>query len=264
VKVISAKPSDPLDAFKHEIQAVEQAGAAAAAAAGDAADASDAAAAAAAAAAGDADGLDDREGTPEELEFEDDDGTTYRWDRQLRKYVPAGEEEDAASAAAAAAKDGYDIEAMTFVAEEEVIPTLAAARAAEEAAAAAGAGSSKGKKVRDIRFRSWGCVQVCASASSCTLLLSQGFSVRVATASSSWSTHANATWPAATNVTCCAVPRCAVLCRCVVLTCSVLVKGVRARLAKRQSRLRELLQQTQQHQRQQQAEQQQLLLLQVG
>lgn len=140
VKVISAKPSDPLDAFKHEIEAVEQAGAAA----DDPEAATDAAA--------------DREGTPEELEFEDDDGTIYRWDRKLRKYVPAGEEAAAgngeAVAAAAAAGDGqqqqqqgdgYDIEAMTFVAEEEVIPTLAAARAAEEAAAAAG--GSKSKKV---------------------------------------------------------------------------------------------------------------------
>lgn len=45
------------------------------------------------------------------------------------------------------AGDGYDIEAMTFVAEEEVIPLLAAVRAAEEAAAAA-ADSGKSKKVR--------------------------------------------------------------------------------------------------------------------
>ncbi len=26
--------------------------------------------------------------TPEELEFEDDDGTTYVWDHKLRKYMP--------------------------------------------------------------------------------------------------------------------------------------------------------------------------------
>jgi hypothetical protein len=45
---------------------------------------------------------------------------------------------------AAAAGDGYDVDAMTFVAEEEVIPTLAAVKAAEEAAA----GTSKSKKVR--------------------------------------------------------------------------------------------------------------------
>jgi hypothetical protein len=46
------------------------------------------------------------------------------------------------------AGDGYDIDAMTFVAEEEVIPTLAAVRAAEEAAAGA-ADSGKGRKVRE-------------------------------------------------------------------------------------------------------------------
>jgi hypothetical protein len=70
--VISAKPSDPLDAFKHEIEAVEQAGPAE-----DDPAATDAAA-------------DYREGTPEELEFEDDDGTVYLWDPKLRKYMPAG------------------------------------------------------------------------------------------------------------------------------------------------------------------------------
>lgn len=70
--MISAKPSDLLDAFKHEIEAVEQAGPAA----DDPAAADDAA--------------DDREGTPEELEFEDDDGTIYKWDPKLRKYMPAG------------------------------------------------------------------------------------------------------------------------------------------------------------------------------
>lgn len=48
-----------------------------------------------------------------------------------------------------AAGDGYDVDAMTFVAEEEVIPTLAAVKAAEEAAAAVG--NSKSKKVRLLR-----------------------------------------------------------------------------------------------------------------
>jgi hypothetical protein len=48
--------------------------------------------------------------------------------------------------AVSAAGDGYDIDAMTFVAEEEVIPTIAAVKAAEEAAAAVG--TSKNKKVR--------------------------------------------------------------------------------------------------------------------
>lgn len=133
-KVFRAKASDPLDAFKHEIEAVEQAGLEgdAAAADGD----------------GGGDGSD-RAATPDELEFEDDDGTIYKWDHQLRKYVPAGEAGvDGAAAAAAADGEqqqqqqqgaaGYDIEAMTFVAEEEVMPTLAAVRAAEEAAATGG------------------------------------------------------------------------------------------------------------------------------
>jgi HIV Tat-specific factor 1 len=94
-----------------------------------------------------ADGAADRAATPEELEFEDDDGTMYRWDHKLRKYVPAAEADAAAAAAAAAEQQqqhDYDVEAMTFVAEEEVIPTLAAARAAEEAAAAALEGKSGG------------------------------------------------------------------------------------------------------------------------
>jgi HIV Tat-specific factor 1 len=143
--VISAKPSDPLDAFKHEIEAVEQAGALGLDPDSDADAAAD---------AGDADAAD-REGTPEELEFEDDDGTIYKWDHQLRKYMPAGEvpEGDSTAAAAAMAEqqqqqdgDGYNIEAMTFVAEEEVIPTLAAVKAAEEAAAA-GSSGGKGRKV---------------------------------------------------------------------------------------------------------------------
>jgi hypothetical protein len=132
--VISAKASDPLEAFKHEIAAVEADEAAA-----KVLDEDDAAA--------------DRAGTPDELEFEDDDGTLYKWDPQLRKYVPA--------TAAAAADDGqqqqqpsdYDVEAMTFVEEQEVIPTLAAARAAEAAADAAANGAERqpgrdGKKVR--------------------------------------------------------------------------------------------------------------------
>ena len=34
-------------------------------------------------------GGDDRAATPDELEFEDDDGTMYRWDAAVRKYIPA-------------------------------------------------------------------------------------------------------------------------------------------------------------------------------
>jgi HIV Tat-specific factor 1 len=128
--VLTGKPSDALDVFKNAIAAVE------AGAADDAPPENDAAA---------ADGAGDRAATQEELEFEDDDGTMYRWDHKLRKYVPAAEADAAAAAAAAAAEQhAYDVEAMTFVAEEEVIPTLAAARAAEEAAAAALEGKQGG------------------------------------------------------------------------------------------------------------------------
>jgi HIV Tat-specific factor 1 len=126
--VLTGKPSDALDVFKNAIAAVE-AGADDEASPGGDTSAADAAG--------------DRAATPEELEFEDDDGTMYRWDHKLRKYVPAAEA-DAAAAAAAAEQDAYDVEAMTFVAEEEVIPTLAAARAAEEAAAAALEGKQAG------------------------------------------------------------------------------------------------------------------------
>jgi HIV Tat-specific factor 1 len=119
--VLTGKPSDALDVFKNAIAAVE------AGADDEAAPDGDTAA---------ADAAGDGAETPEELEFEDDDGTIYRWDHKRRKYVPAAEA-DAAAAAAAAEQHAYDVEAMTFVAEEEVIPTLAAARAAEEAAAAA-------------------------------------------------------------------------------------------------------------------------------
>eukprot|EP00775_Hariotina_reticulata_P003215 gene3215-3492_t len=61
----SAKASDPLEAFKHEIAAVEADEAAAATAVDETA-------------------APDRTGTPDELEFEDDDGTLYKWDPLLR------------------------------------------------------------------------------------------------------------------------------------------------------------------------------------
>lgn len=41
--------------------------------------------------------------TPEELEFEDDDGTMYVWDHTLRKYVPKGADIPTASTAAESA-----------------------------------------------------------------------------------------------------------------------------------------------------------------
>lgn len=133
----SAKASDPLEAFKHEIAAVE--------ADETAATAVDEAAA------------PDRTATPDELEFEDDDGTLYTWDPLLRKYVPAAAADGATAADNVQQQQqqqlgDYDIEAMTFVEEQEVIPTLAAARAAEAAADAAANGADRqpgrdGKKV---------------------------------------------------------------------------------------------------------------------
>ncbi|KAG8639881.1 splicing factor U2AF-associated protein 2 isoform X1 [Manihot esculenta] len=54
--------------------------------------------------------IDDRSGVPSppdgEEEFTDDDGTTYKWDRSLRVWVPQ-----------------YGVEEMTFSKEEEVFPT---------------------------------------------------------------------------------------------------------------------------------------------
>ncbi|GFR48565.1 hypothetical protein Agub_g10467 [Astrephomene gubernaculifera] len=110
-----------------------------------------AAAAAAAAAGGDGDGEDMRPGdgpaTPEELEFEDDDGTVYVWDRRLRKYMP---KEDGEGPEGKAGMDelGYDIDAMTYQPEDEVIPTLAQAKAAEAEAAAAAEAEETQKRDR--------------------------------------------------------------------------------------------------------------------
>ncbi len=53
--------------------------------------------------------------TPDELEFEDDDGTLYRWDTTLRKYVPAG----AGAASGGGTAPGYAPEDMVFVGDEE-------------------------------------------------------------------------------------------------------------------------------------------------
>ncbi|CAA0814520.1 RNA binding (RRM/RBD/RNP motifs) family protein [Striga hermonthica] len=50
-----------------------------------------------------------------EEEFTDDDGTTYKWDRTLKAWVP---QEDIPP------KDEYAPEDMTFVQEEEVFPTM--------------------------------------------------------------------------------------------------------------------------------------------
>ncbi|KAJ3696819.1 hypothetical protein LUZ61_000524 [Rhynchospora tenuis] len=61
---------------------------------------------------------DDRPATPPEgeEEFTDDDGTVYKWDRNLRAWVPqenVGEK-----------GEGYDVELMTFAQEEEVFSFL--------------------------------------------------------------------------------------------------------------------------------------------
>ncbi|EFJ47624.1 hypothetical protein VOLCADRAFT_91952 [Volvox carteri f. nagariensis] len=83
--------------------------------------------------------------TPEELEFEDDDGTVYVWDKRLRKYMP--KEGHLPDKAAPAPEDiGYDIDAMTYQPEEEVIPSLAEARAAEAEAQADEAQKRERKK----------------------------------------------------------------------------------------------------------------------
>ncbi|MEW5300089.1 MAG: hypothetical protein WDW36_003045 [Sanguina aurantia] len=106
--------------------------------------------------------------TPEELEFEDDDGTWYAWHPTLRKYLAKGDTaletttdallpnsapSDAAAAAthpatqstgatlahtgaAPASVDEYDPEMMTYSAEDEVLPSLSDAKAAHEVARA--------------------------------------------------------------------------------------------------------------------------------
>eukprot|EP00850_Spirogloea_muscicola_P011000 SM000066S20475 [mRNA] locus=s66:487702:491437:- [translate_table: standard] len=80
----------------------------------------------------------ERPGTPPEgeREFEDDDGTQYKWDGTLRAWAP--QEEGAPS---------YRPEDMTYVEEEEVMPSMAAAAAAvtleRDAAAAAAEGPAE-------------------------------------------------------------------------------------------------------------------------
>lgn len=101
-------------------------------------------------------GVGDAPGTPDELEFEDDDGTIYVWDHKLRKYMPkdgqaagaAGPGAGAAAGGGGAGQPAYDPEMMVFEPEDEVIPTLAQVRAAEAAAEAEAeaAASGKGKK----------------------------------------------------------------------------------------------------------------------
>ncbi|KAF5838671.1 hypothetical protein DUNSADRAFT_2435 [Dunaliella salina] len=111
----AADPGDELATFKAEIQALE----------GKAGEETN-----------EAEGAAEDKGksgtqTPEELEFEDDDGTKYVWDRSQRKYMP--------KATSVGAAPSYDPEIMTYVPEEEAIPSLDAAikgeAGAEEAAA---------------------------------------------------------------------------------------------------------------------------------
>ncbi|URE32032.1 hypothetical protein MUK42_16423 [Musa troglodytarum] len=61
-------------------------------------------------------GDDDQPTTPPdgEEEFTDDDGSTYKWDRALRKWVPQDN--------LLSEKSGYGVEDMTFAREEEVYP----------------------------------------------------------------------------------------------------------------------------------------------
>ncbi|KAB2093916.1 hypothetical protein ES319_A02G123600v1 [Gossypium barbadense] len=71
---------------------------------------------------GDAFGFDDQDRplTPPEgeEEFTDDDGTRYKWDRNLRAWVP---QDDMST------KNGnYGVEEMTFLEEDEVFPTISA------------------------------------------------------------------------------------------------------------------------------------------
>ncbi|XP_058215543.1 splicing factor U2AF-associated protein 2 isoform X1 [Rhododendron vialii] len=66
----------------------------------------------------------DRPSTPPEgeEEFTDDDGTTYKWDRGLRAWVPQGN--------TITNSEHYGAEEMTFLEEEEVFPTVEAVGAA--------------------------------------------------------------------------------------------------------------------------------------
>ncbi|KMT14698.1 hypothetical protein BVRB_4g074650 [Beta vulgaris subsp. vulgaris] len=67
---------------------------------------------------GNVDGVDpERPSTPPEgeEEFTDDDGTTYKWNRGLRAWVPQESQAD---------EEGYGLEEMTFVKQEEVFPIL--------------------------------------------------------------------------------------------------------------------------------------------
>eukprot|EP00268_Persea_americana_P069057 TRINITY_DN972_c0_g1_i6.p1 TRINITY_DN972_c0_g1~~TRINITY_DN972_c0_g1_i6.p1 ORF type:complete len:499 (-),score=140.50 TRINITY_DN972_c0_g1_i6:745-2241(-) len=59
-----------------------------------------------------------------EEEFTDDDGTTYKWDRGLRAWVPQDD--------SFLKTEQYGVEDMTFLKEEEVLPAIKAAETAIE------------------------------------------------------------------------------------------------------------------------------------
>ncbi|KAJ0013306.1 hypothetical protein Pint_20991 [Pistacia integerrima] len=65
-------------------------------------------------------GVGEHDGVPAspdgEEEFTDDDGTTYKWDKSLRAWVP---QENISSG-----NEQYRVEEMTFLEEEEVFPTV--------------------------------------------------------------------------------------------------------------------------------------------
>ena len=75
---------------------------------------------------------DTEDGTPEELEFEDDDGTWYVWDRATRKYKPKGE--DVMAAPAAAPPPTWSAADMVFQDDDVAIPSLNDAKKAVAAA----------------------------------------------------------------------------------------------------------------------------------
>jgi len=52
---------------------------------------------------------------PDQQRFQDDDGTSYAWDSNLRRFVPAGDELPSAS---------YDPADMVYEAEDEKIPAM--------------------------------------------------------------------------------------------------------------------------------------------
>ncbi|CAM6094300.1 unnamed protein product [Calypogeia fissa] len=71
--------------------------------------------------------LDERPQSPPEgeEEFTDDDGTVYKWDKKMRAWVPQNQ--------AISGGLTYGADDMTFVQEEEIIPSLGAAMAAHMA-----------------------------------------------------------------------------------------------------------------------------------